>query len=75
MMTAFRRLTKSTTEHLGAARFNRPPLPAKRHGFSPPFTVIDVRIGKLRQKIGDDPDKPTYIHTVRGTGYRFSDFA
>jgi len=37
--------------------------------------VIDVHIGKLRQKIGDDPDKPTYIHTVRGTGYRFSDFA
>ncbi len=36
--------------------------------------VIDVHIGKLRQKIGDDPDKPRYIHTVRGAGYRFSDF-
>ena len=28
------------TEHLGAARFNRPPRPAKRHGFSPPLTGL-----------------------------------
>ncbi len=38
MMTAFQGITKSTAEHLDAARFNRPPRPAKRHGFSPPFT-------------------------------------
>jgi|GEM_PF-4761161 len=38
MMTAFQGITKLTTEHMGAARFNRPPRPAKRHGFSPPFT-------------------------------------
>ena len=35
--------------------------------------VIDVHVGKLRQKINDDPVSPTYIHTVRGRGYRFSD--
>lgn len=35
--------------------------------------VIDVHIGKLRQKIGDDPNSPSFIHTVRGIGYRFSD--
>ncbi len=35
--------------------------------------VVDVHIGKLRQKLGDDPVKPIYIHTVRGLGYRFSD--
>jgi DNA-binding response OmpR family regulator len=35
--------------------------------------VIDVHVGKLRQKIGDDPARPTFIHTVRGLGYRFSD--
>jgi DNA-binding response OmpR family regulator len=35
--------------------------------------VIDVHVGKLRQKIGDDPSKPTFIHTVRGLGYRFAD--
>jgi DNA-binding response OmpR family regulator len=35
--------------------------------------VIDVHIGKLRQKIGDNPAQPTFIHTVRGLGYRFAD--
>ena len=36
--------------------------------------VIDVHIGKIRQKIGDDPADPKFIHTVRGVGYRFVDF-
>ena len=35
--------------------------------------VIDVHIGKLRQKIEDDPSRPRFILTVRGHGYRFSD--
>lgn len=35
--------------------------------------VIDVHIGKLRQKIEDDPSQPRFILTVRGHGYRFSD--
>lgn len=35
--------------------------------------VIDVHIGKLRQKIEDDPARPRYILTVRGRGYAFSD--
>jgi DNA-binding response OmpR family regulator len=35
--------------------------------------VIDVHIGKLRQKIERDPSKPRFIHTVRGFGYRFAD--
>ena len=35
--------------------------------------VIDVHIGKLRQKIEDDPARPRFILTVRGYGYRFSD--
>ncbi len=35
--------------------------------------VIDVHIGKLRQKIEDDPARPRFILTVRGHGYRFSD--
>jgi DNA-binding response OmpR family regulator len=37
--------------------------------------VIDVHIGKLRQKIGDDPARPRYILTVRGLGYQFADAA
>ncbi|MBR5559118.1 MAG: response regulator transcription factor [Oscillospiraceae bacterium] len=33
--------------------------------------AIMVYINRLRQKIEDDPSKPTYIQTVRGLGYRF----
>jgi DNA-binding response OmpR family regulator len=32
---------------------------------------IDVLVSRLRQKLGDDPKEPTFIRTVRGTGYRF----
>lgn len=35
--------------------------------------VIDVHVGKLRQKIEQDSANPQYIETVRGFGYRFSD--
>jgi DNA-binding response OmpR family regulator len=35
--------------------------------------VVDVHIGKLRQKIEPDPAHPFFIHTVRGMGYRFRD--
>ena len=35
--------------------------------------VIDVHIGKLRQKIEDDPARPSFIVTVRGHGYSFRD--
>lgn len=35
--------------------------------------VIDVHIGKLRQKIEPVPAEPRYILTVRGVGYRFAD--
>ena len=35
--------------------------------------VVDVHIGKLRQKIELNPSKPRYIYTVRGIGYRFAD--
>lgn len=35
--------------------------------------VIDVHIGKLRQKIETEPARPRYILTVHGMGYRFCD--
>jgi two-component system, OmpR family, alkaline phosphatase synthesis response regulator PhoP len=31
---------------------------------------VDVYVGRLRAKLGDDPDRPRYVATVRGTGYR-----
>ena len=32
--------------------------------------TIDVHIRRLRDKLGDDPDAPHYVATVRGAGYR-----
>jgi two-component system, OmpR family, alkaline phosphatase synthesis response regulator PhoP len=32
--------------------------------------TIDVHIGRLREKLTDDADRPRYIATVRGAGYR-----
>lgn len=33
--------------------------------------TIDVRIGRLRTKLGDDAKKPRWIKSVRGVGYLF----
>jgi DNA-binding response OmpR family regulator len=33
---------------------------------------IDVLVSRVRQKLGDDPKKPRYIRTVRGSGYAFT---
>jgi DNA-binding response OmpR family regulator len=32
--------------------------------------TVDVHIGRLREKLGDDADRPRYVATVRGVGYR-----
>ena len=32
--------------------------------------TIDVHVRRLRDKLGDDPNKPRYVATVRGVGYR-----
>jgi two-component system response regulator RegX3 len=34
--------------------------------------TLDVHVGWLRRKLGDDPTEPTYIETVRGVGFRFA---
>jgi two-component system, OmpR family, response regulator len=34
--------------------------------------TIDVQVGRLRRKLEDDPQQPTMIKTVRGTGYIFT---
>ncbi len=33
--------------------------------------VVDVHVAALRKKLGDDPEHPRFIETVRGVGYRF----
>jgi len=43
------------------------------HGETVIDRVIDVHVGKLRQKIESDPAKPQCIITVRGFGYRFAE--
>ena len=43
------------------------------HGENVVERVIDVHIGKIRQKIEKNPSKPNYILTVRGFGYTFAE--
>jgi DNA-binding response OmpR family regulator len=35
--------------------------------------LLDVHIGKLRSKLGDDPGQPRFVETVRGVGFRLRD--
>jgi DNA-binding response OmpR family regulator len=34
--------------------------------------TLDVHVGFLRRKLGDDPAAPRFLHTVRGVGFRFA---
>jgi two-component system, OmpR family, response regulator RegX3 len=34
--------------------------------------TLDVHVGTLRRKLGDDAEDPSYIHTVRGVGFRMA---
>lgn len=34
--------------------------------------TIDMQVARLREKLGDDPESPTVILTVRGRGYMFA---
>jgi len=40
-------------------------------GFMLGDRTVDVHIRHLREKVEEDPTRPTYIETVRGFGYRF----
>ncbi len=46
------------------------------HVWGPDFGAdqqyLKVFVHRLRHKLGDDPEHPRYIHTVRGMGYRFA---
>jgi DNA-binding response OmpR family regulator len=32
--------------------------------------LVDVHVGHVRRKLGDDPADPRFVFTVRGVGYR-----
>lgn len=40
-------------------------------GFAPSPRVIDIKVTRIRKKIGEDPAHPAFIRTVRGVGYMF----
>jgi len=63
-------LLKTLAEHHGLV-LNREQLLEKvwGHDFYGEERVVDVHIGHIRQKLGDD----RFIATVRGVGYRFED--
>jgi two-component system, OmpR family, response regulator RegX3 len=33
--------------------------------------TLDVHVGSLRRKLGDQPAAPRWVQTVRGVGFRF----
>jgi DNA-binding response OmpR family regulator len=35
--------------------------------------LVDVHVGHLRRKLGDDPGAPRFVKTIRGIGYRMGD--
>jgi len=35
--------------------------------------LVDVHVGHVRRKLGDDPNAPRYVRTVRGIGYRMGE--
>jgi DNA-binding response OmpR family regulator len=34
--------------------------------------TLDVHVSSLRRKLGDNSERPRFLHTVRGVGFRFS---
>jgi two-component system response regulator MtrA len=42
------------------------------YGYLGDSRLVDMAIKRLRDKLGDPPDDPPYITTVRGAGYRFA---
>ena len=41
-------------------------------GWIPSDRSVDVLVSKLRKKIEEDPRKPIFVKTIRGSGYKFT---
>jgi len=63
-------LLKALVEHAGRVLSRDFLLEATRRREAGPFDrTIDVQVGRLRRKLGDDAAQPQLIKSVRGAGY------
>jgi len=55
--------------------FNRDQILAQVWGFdyAGDSRTVDTHVKTLREKLGDDADRPRWVETVRGVGYRFKE--
>lgn len=44
----------------------------RKESYSGDYNIVMSHIRNIREKIEDNPSKPTYIQTVWGVGYRFN---
>jgi len=45
------------------------------YDFAGDSRTVDTHVKTLREKLGDDAERPRWIDTVRGVGYRFHEMA
>ncbi len=63
-------LLHALAQHPGVVRTRDQLLQTTHHRDAGPFDrTIDVQIGRLRKKLGDDGKAPTLIRSIRGVGY------
>jgi DNA-binding response OmpR family regulator len=57
--------------------FNRDQILARVWGFdyAGDSRTVDTHVKTLRERLGDDADRPRWLETVRGVGYRFKEAA
>ena len=63
-------LLRALAEHAGRVLTRERLLDLAKGGADDVFDrSIDVRISRLRHKLGDDPRQPRLLKTIRGSGY------
>jgi two-component system phosphate regulon response regulator OmpR len=72
LSTGERALLKVLAEHPGRTLSRQELLTLLSDDFGENFDrSIDVRVTRLRKRLGDNAAQPRYLHTIRGQGYRF----